>query len=166
QRTEPEPERVVLEISSYDLVVTQVEREVVDEHETQRAAAQCVHALDARRRRRARPIDGRASLRACRISPRPPPAQGPTLKSTFQRPSGLCVSANGRPCAESPARGVTVSARLGAPLVASDSVPRASNAPPSFVMGPVSRSFADSSGAPTAPRRMGGETEMAKFEIV
>jgi hypothetical protein len=43
---------------------------------------------------------------------------------------------------ESPARGVWKAQARG-PLVASDNVPRTSNAPPSFVTGTVSRSFAD-----------------------
>ena len=48
QRAEREPERIVLEIELRDAVEAKVEREVIDEHQAQRAAAQRVDAVDAR----------------------------------------------------------------------------------------------------------------------
>ena len=49
QRAKAEPERIVLEIGGDDAVEAEVEREVIDEHQAERAAAQRVDARDARR---------------------------------------------------------------------------------------------------------------------
>ena len=49
QRAEAEPERIVLEVGRKDAVEAKVEREVVDEHQAERAAAQGVDAIDPRR---------------------------------------------------------------------------------------------------------------------